>query len=1120
MPVANIELLLGPARSGKTDRLSGWYQEALARRDLSQGEAVVWIAPHLTAVWAVQARLCGASAGRGAAAVLDPGVTTFARFATRLLVSCRVRVRPLTSAQRRRLLRRVIEEAVREGELTYYREMSSRAGFVSLVQQQIAHWKRHDLWAEDVLANLGSRPSPRQREMARVYSRYQQRLAQGGLYDDEGLFWAARDTMREAPEKMMRYRLVAVDGFTDFTAAQLDILQRLTSHTQRMVITLPAEPPPHAREHLFAKTLATHARLAELATVEPSWVLRGDCPASDKWPAMAHLEQAMFRVDSPGAEMAGSTLEGAPRIHITPASSVESEIDSVARQVKQCLLSGGVAERLVIAVRSLNEYAVRLQMALSDHGVAWHSESTPRLASTPLVRSVLRVLRMHADGWPYRDVLAVVTDRNLRWFDAQPHRRGDVEYQVRSAQVPTGQMELLTELRWMADRAAAAVRRHDDLPSRAGWSRAVAAHDCLTELARRLAALPQRAAAAWMSAVELLATDLGMLIATDGSDPRQAMDWASWRLWQRGLREVEQVDRWAGWREESVGLREFIELANEVALETSAGATGAAAGRVRIVSAESARGTRPDHLWLVGMNERAFASPLASEAAGAAENPSVTGTVGDVPAPRGPADEMLLFYQLVTQPVHGLWLSYPALDDKAQALPPSPYVAELERCLQGQAVSRTELSLGAIGGGLTAENPTAYSQRALRRIAVDRALAGEVEPLARIASPGSPVGVGRAILDGLEAIASRGTWETFGGHEGILSSPAIRTTLSKRYGAKHHWSPSQLESYAHCPFKFFGEQLLGLEEPPEARLQSDPRRRGSLLHEALAQLHQEAVAVLSDLGSDLAVDQAKAAFVERFTERVDAVYAAGAQHGVEGALREIERRQIRSWSERLAEQHLAYRQLWRHLDTPPTPTHLEVRFGPERRSGEDETQSDRSTDAPFLYRIGEQTLRFTGRIDRIDVGRVGDAVVFNVIDYKTGASAKVELEKVRAGKQLQLPLYVLAAAELLLGSDEAVPLAAGLWSVQGNGFTISGGKKPQLEISQISAGRVTATKVWNSLCGEIAHRIERIVANIRQGQFPVYNDDEHCTRYCHLKTVCRIGQVRSQGKVFSDPPAP
>ena len=93
-----------------------------------------------------------------------------------------------------------------------------------------------------------------------------------------------------------------------------------------------------------------------------------------------------------------------------------------------------------------------------------------------------------------------------------------------------------------------------------------------------------------------------------------------------------------------------------------------------------------------------------------------------------------------------------------------------------------------------------------------------------------------------------------------------------------------------------------------------------------------------------------------------------------------------------------------------------------------------STEKPFELDVSGERMRFTGQIDRIDVGRVGDSLVFNVIDYKTSALARVKPDEVRSGLQIQLPLYAMAAAELLLADKQAAALSAGYWSIRGKGF--------------------------------------------------------------------------------------
>ena len=60
------------------------------------------------------------------------------------------------------------------------------------------------------------------------------------------------------------------------------------------------------------------------------------------------------------------------------------------------------------------------------------------------------------------------------------------------------------------------------------------------------------------------------------------------------------------------------------------------------------------------------------------------------------------------------------------------------------------------------------------------------------------------------------------------------------------------------------------------------------------------------------------------------------------------------------------------------------------------------------------TLRFRGKIDRIDLSPSGDTAL--VLDYKSGHTrnyTKMDKDPVQGGKFLQLPVYGLAARQLL-----------------------------------------------------------------------------------------------------------
>src|SRR5262249_46727080 len=154
-----------------------------------------------------------------------------------------------------------------------------------------------------------------------------------------------------------------------------------------------------------------------------------------------------------------------------------------------------------------------------------------------------------------------------------------------------------------------------------------------------------------------------------------------------------------------------------------------------------------------------------------------------------------------------------------------------------------------------------------------------------------------------------------------------------------------------------------------------------------------------------------------------------------------------------------------------------------------------------------ETIRLSGRIDRIDVGMMGDQIVFNVLDYKTGRKKRLKSEDFVRGLALQLPLYALAVQELLLVDSRAVPWRVGDWYLKDKGFESHG----LPEFFESSPKGMREGKEWQELRGQLLGGVGGLVKGIRGGEFPVFSQDAECTSRCEFRTVCRVNQIRAQG---------
>jgi ATP-dependent helicase/DNAse subunit B len=195
------------------------------------------------------------------------------------------------------------------------------------------------------------------------------------------------------------------------------------------------------------------------------------------------------------------------------------------------------------------------------------------------------------------------------------------------------------------------------------------------------------------------------------------------------------------------------------------------------------------------------------------------------------------------------------------------------------------------------------------------------------------------------------------------------------------WSASSLESWTGCPVKWFVERLLRAGEiDPDP----EPLARGGLAHAALKEtLERLRARTGSSRLTPSSLGLAKRLLGEALMELQPRYPLSVAPERLPGARR------------RLAVDLERYLDYAAEQASPLEPTHLELEFGFEQ-------------DGYPALELGEGVL-LRGRIDRVDVGAGGKAIVY---DYK-GRSAPPGAKWVGDGS-FQVALY-MRAAELLLG---------------------------------------------------------------------------------------------------------
>ncbi len=1080
-------LITGPAASGKTTRALVEYAAGLSA--VRPGGAL-WIAPSGRAAALIRGQLLK---GAPRAAVLGPGVHTFASLAAAVVQASRQPVRRIGPLEKRVLVGRLIDDARRSGRLLHFRAVADTRGFIDLILQFIAEWKRLEIWPDDFRAAAESRGrTVKDAELAMLYEAYQATLTQRQWFDAEGLIWVARALLRDGQQAPFpELGILVADGFSDFTRTEHEILELLAQRSERTLITLPDEASDE-RSDLFAKARRTAAQIERR---HPGCRVEQLPPrASDAWPAMEHLERRIFGHPRQTVQAADTR-----RIEILAAGRELGELELIAKRVKSLLIEGDpdngravTPGDVAVVYRSLDAVAPLVREAFERYGIPYYLEQAESVSATSLVSALLQLLRMHAEDWPHRTLLGVLNQSYFRptFPDWIARTAVAVELAVRESQLPRGREALLNRCERAMLLAPAELR-----------DSVAASHRILTALSEALQQLPERASAPdWLAQLECVSRTLGYLDAISVADA------SAWRQLQEAAALLAQMSDELG-DDSRLDAAEFVRWLGDVAAATPAMQPTDDVGRVRILAAASVRALEIPYLFVAGLSEKAFpAAAGEGRVYGEAECRQLcdAGLPLVLRAERA-EEEMLLFYETFTRARRRLYLSYPAIDARAQPLSPSPYLTEVERAMGSAEIQRH------VTGNLSPmpARGEVWNERDWRVGAVAAAASGEFGSLEALARQPALAPMSSNLLGGLNVVQARSTREVFGAFEGMLESGAVQRDCAARFGPKRVWSATELEQYGECPFRFFMQRVLNLAPLPEPELKADYLTRGARMHSVLAALHRH-VNVMHAPGAHpqvLDVDS-YAELIDRLL--LDSIAAeAPDDASLAGALDDLQRRELREWLVGYREQHQHYAGV-SGLTTSMQPLHFEAAFGMRRERREDEpARDDISVDECLELRRGEDSIRIAGRVDRVDVADVNGQLVFNVLDYKTGKHPKKNA--VESAAALQLPLYALAVERLLLAPHGAVPWQIGYWSVADKGYS------GHLQLGTQAGAGIGTTDVWRQLIETIENQVFALVRGLRHAEFPMHNTDKHCTSRCEFHTTCRVNQVRALEKTWQPP---
>ncbi|MCX5685668.1 MAG: hypothetical protein NT049_18580, partial [Planctomycetota bacterium] len=414
-----VELIVGPARSGKAGYVLAAYQAALA--EAAPGKCLMLV-PTALRRRATESRLL---ASQSSGVLIRPQILEMHELADRLLAAAGRPVRRIGDLARRQVIRHCLAH-LDEKQAAVLGSVRDSPGLVEALDALFRELKAARV-EPDVFgrALAGEMRTPRNRLLAILYDAYQKALQAREVYDDAGQFWHAADVVTKGKfGPFAALALLVVDGFQDLAPAQLDMLEALSGQAARTLITLTWQP---GRENLFGVTGRTRQRLRERFAGRLKEITVDEPTALP--PDLERVRTHLFAL--PEAEAARPKAAGA--IAVVQAAGRTREVEEVARQISDLLRAGASdAEEkgtvpfsdpaarkrtapflakpasIAVIVRSTEGYASLVRQVFRRDGFPFRVEAGRRLSECPIVRAAMALARLQVEDYSFRALARLV----------------------------------------------------------------------------------------------------------------------------------------------------------------------------------------------------------------------------------------------------------------------------------------------------------------------------------------------------------------------------------------------------------------------------------------------------------------------------------------------------------------------------------------------------------------------------------------------------------------------------------------------------------------------------------------------------------------------------------------
>ncbi|MGL4361789.1 MAG: PD-(D/E)XK nuclease family protein [Cellulosilyticaceae bacterium] len=401
-----IEIIIGPARSGKTSYCYNQIEEELKKEEHSRLIVLVPDQANLQ----IEDEL----ANRFKPGLLRVEIMSFQRFAHHILTEVDGQnIKVIDDLERIMILKKLLDK--HKNELKYFKKADRNEGFMDEMNRLLTMFEQNHIddgvMQELVKAeNIGEVFKCKMDDMAQIQKWFETYI--------QGRFETIEKTLEKLAKNIHKSKKLEgaklwVDGFYGFTETQIDILIALISKVTDFTITLPMDKLYTKDEFVlqtnpFYDSIKTYQRIQEIIKeshleqyLKPiQWV---HAEEEENYKALDYLKQYYLQSFAP------PYTEVQDEIQIKTYSTKEEEVEETAKKIRQLVRDSGYRYKDIgVLVGEIGAYQSSIVSIFNAYNLPLFIDKKRKIHTNSLVAFIQSTLEVLTSRWRYKSMMTLI----------------------------------------------------------------------------------------------------------------------------------------------------------------------------------------------------------------------------------------------------------------------------------------------------------------------------------------------------------------------------------------------------------------------------------------------------------------------------------------------------------------------------------------------------------------------------------------------------------------------------------------------------------------------------------------------------------------------------------------